>query len=59
MYHVKNTTKFGKDIKNVWMVEEEIMIPHDIVNLFTSVPVSAAMDVIGERLVKDKTFKGK
>ena len=55
-YHVKNTTEFGKAIKNLQIGEEEIMNVHDVVSLFTNVSIPEVMDLIREGLIKDKTL---
>ena len=55
-YHIKNTTKFATDIKNLWVGQEEILNSIDMVSMFLDVSTPAAMDLIRERLVKDQTL---
>ena len=55
-YHVKNPTDFRKLISDL-CVSDEIMNPLGVVSLFTNVPIQVVMDVIRDRLVKDKTLR--
>ena len=52
---ITDLTEFGKDVNNL-VIDDEIMNSHDVVNLFTNVPIQVAMDVIRYRLVKNKTL---
>ena len=45
-YFAKNTASFTKDIKDIAIEEGEIMNSHDVVSLFTNVPVIGALKVI-------------
>jgi hypothetical protein len=55
-YHVKNTVDFSKDIQTLHLEDDEIMNSHDVVSLFTNVPLKDAMDVIRKRLLADTTL---
>ena len=55
-YFVKNTASFSKGIKGINMEQGELMISHDVVSLFTKVPIKEALIIIFKRLKADKTF---
>ena len=55
-YHIKHMTVFRKDISDLVIDDDEIMNSHDVVSLFTNVPIQIAMDVIRKRFVKDKNL---
>ena len=54
-YFVKNTASFSKDIKGIKIGQGEIMNSHNVVSLFTNVPIKEALIVIGNKLRSDKT----
>jgi len=56
-YYVKNTASFVKDLKDIRLKEDEIMNSHDVVSLFTNVPIKDALKAIEDKLKKDKTLK--
>ena len=45
-YFVKNTADFVDEIRNVVLEEDEIMNSHDVVSLFTNVPIKDALKAI-------------
>ena len=53
---VKNTTSFTMDIRDIRREEYEIMNLHDMVCLFTNVPIKEALEVIGRHLREDETL---
>ena len=53
-YHMKKTVDFNKDLSNMHILEDEIMNSHDVVSMFTNVPLKQAMSVIRKRLEMDK-----
>ena len=55
-YFVKNTAEFVDEIKNVKLENDEIMNSHDVVSLFTNVPIKDALTAIESKLMKDKTL---
>ena len=55
-YHVKNTTHFRKDICDLCVGNDELMNSHDVVSLFTNIPIQVEMIVIRDRLEKIKTL---
>ena len=57
-YHIKNTVTFSKELKDLQVEEDEIMNSHDVVSLFSYVPIKKASEVISEMLNEDKTLIG-
>ena len=55
-FFVKNTASFTKDINDITIELDEIMNSHDVVSLFTTVPIKETMAIIRERLEEDKTL---
>ena len=54
--HHKNTASFSKDIKVIKIEKGEIMNSHDVVSLFTNVPIREALIIIRRKLRSDKTL---
>ena len=57
MYHVKNTAQFRKQLRDLQFKEDEIINSHDVVSLFTNVPINKVMAVIRKQLEGNKTLK--
>ena len=55
-YFVKNTASFSKDIKEVNMEQDKIMISHNVVSLFINVPIKETLIIIRKRLRADKSL---
>ena len=55
-HHVKNTVDFSKDLRNMCILEDEIMNSHDVVSLFMKIPLNQAMSVIRKKLESDNTL---
>ena len=55
-YHVKNTATFSKVMKDLHVEEDEIMNSHDVVNLFTNVPIKKVLEVSRKKLEEDRTL---
>ena len=55
IYHVKNTAQFSKQLRDLQLKEKEIMNSHDVVSLFTNIPIDKAMAVIRKQLEHGKT----
>ena len=54
-YHVKNKATFSKELKSLQVEDNEIMNSHDVVSLFTNVPIKKALEVIRKKH-EDKTL---
>ena len=55
-YYVKNTAEFVDEIKDLKLEQDDIMNSHDVVSLFTNVPIKDALTAIEGKLRKDKTL---
>ena len=52
--HCKNSTQLAKDLANVTVMSDEMLISHDVVVLFTMTP--ATLQIVRKRLEADKTL---
>ena len=43
-------------MKDIKLEEDEVLVSHDVVALFLSIPIPEAMKIIGERLEEDTTL---
>ena len=59
IYHVKNTSKFSKQLRDLRFEEDDIMNSHDVVSLLTHVPIDKVMAVIWKWLEHDKTLSSR
>ena len=49
-YHIKNMATFNKELKDLWMEEDQLINSHhDVVSLFTNVAMEKALEVIRPR----------
>ena len=55
--HCKNSGQLAKDLANVTVEQDEVLISHDVVSLFTKTPVNATLTIVRKRLEADKTLK--
>ena len=55
-HHVENSKQLAETLKNTHIEEDEIMISHDVVSLFTNTPIDTALSIIRERLNSDHTL---
>ena len=55
-HHVLNTKQFVEDINSLVLAEDEVLLSHDVVSLFTNVPIPQALDIIRARLENDETL---
>ena len=56
---VKNSKHLSNDIANRHLQEDDILISHDVVSLFTNIPVTDSLLVIRDRLEMDKHWRQK
>ena len=55
--HCKNSAQLAKDLASVVIYDDEILISHDVVALFTKTPVDATLHIVRQRLEADRTLK--
>ena len=55
-HYLENSKDLKKKLANKKLKENEVLISHDIVSLFTKVPIQEALTVIRSRLKNDKTL---
>ena len=53
IYHVNNSKEFGEEIKNTRLERGECITSFDVTALYTSTPVTDAIEVIKRRLAQD------
>ncbi len=56
-YHCENSKQLAEVLSNTRIEDDEIMISHDVVSLFTNTPIDSALDIIRERLNSDMSLK--
>ena len=54
---VKNSSDFAQQIRDLDLLQDEILISFDVVNLFTRVPIDDALQVIATCLARDDTLE--
>ena len=59
IYHVKNMAQFSKQLRDLRVKEDDIINAHDVVSLFTNIPIDKAMAVIRNQLECDKTLSNR
>ena len=56
-YKITNSSSFVNEAKN-WLVKRsEVQVSYDIINLYPSVPINKALDVLIDQLNKDDLMK--
>ncbi|XP_067630033.1 uncharacterized protein [Eurosta solidaginis] len=48
-YNVKDSTEFKEKVKDTYIYDDESLVSFDVVSLFPSIPVDAAIDIIASR----------
>ena len=55
-HHVLNSKEFVQEVKQLVLAEDEALLSHDVVSLFTNVPIPEALAVIRARLEHDTSL---
>ena len=55
-HHVQNAKHLADGVKTLKLKEDEMFLSHDV-SLFTNTPIPQTIDIINNRLKKDKTLK--
>ena len=56
-HHLKNSKDLTEKLKTRVVPPGNCLVSHDVVSLFTNVPIQEALDVIKDRLERDNTRK--
>ena len=56
-YHVQNSKQLAGEMKEVKLEEDNMFVSHDVVSLFTNTPIPQSIEIISNKLKKDKTLK--
>ena len=56
-HHVQNTRDFVENLKDVRLKQGECIISYDVTALFTSVPIQPVVNIIQQKLAKDKDLQ--
>ena len=54
---MKNSAEFAQNIREVELMEGDMMISFDVVSLFTKVPIDGALQVISTLLAQDDSLE--
>ena len=55
-HHLKNSKHLAEVVKDIKLEEDEVLVSHDVVALFPSIPIPEAMKIIRKRLEEDTTL---
>ena len=58
-YSVLNSSQFAKLVANMEISDDEVMVPFDVVSLFTAIPVNKECDYIRDKLNNDSTLQSR
>ena len=58
-HHILNSKDFAKKLSGVKLEEDEMLNSHDVVSLFTNVPIPEAMKIIRQNLMDDNDLKNR
>ena len=56
-YYVKNSRNLVEEIQHIKVEDDEIMISHDVISLFTNAQIPDTLNIIGSRLESDTSLK--
>ncbi|XP_072033380.1 uncharacterized protein [Amphiura filiformis] len=56
-HHISNTQSFVEDIRDLQLDPDESLVSFDVSALFTSIPVDKTLEVVGELLKSDSSWK--
>ena len=56
-FHVKDSKDFVNKLKEIIVGADEVLMSHDVVSLFTNVPIDKALEIIRRKLHDDPTLK--
>ncbi|XP_072022412.1 uncharacterized protein [Amphiura filiformis] len=56
-HHITNTQSFVEDIRDLKLESDESLVSFDVSALFTSIPVDKTLEVVGELLKSDSSWK--
>ena len=54
---MKNAKHLADELKDLKLDEEDMFVSHDVVSLFTNTPIPQSIEIIKNRLQKDKSLK--
>ena len=58
-HHLENSKDLKAKLEGITLKDDECMLSHDVLSLFTNVPIPEAIKVIKTRLMQDKTLKNR
>nr|XP_054605014.1 uncharacterized protein cbx7b isoform X1 [Nothobranchius furzeri] len=54
--HCKNSIELAKELKEITIEDNDILISHDVTSLFTKTPTQKTIDIVVNRMRQDKTL---